>query len=100
MDVATTAILSVYGASILGILGFYLRRFENRLDSLEATMIRGFETVDRRFEAVDRRFEAVDRRFEAVDKRFDRIDDKFERLNDKQGNHGERISALEVRNLD
>ena len=86
MDAATTVILSVYGASILSLLGFYLRRLEHRLDSLEAAMIRGFE--------------AVDKRFEAVDKRFDRFDQKFERLDDKQSNHGERISAMEVRNFD
>ena len=42
----------------------------------------------------------MDKRFEAVDKRFDRFDQKFERLDDKQSNHGERISAMEVRNFD
>ena len=69
MDAATTVILSVYGASILG---FYLRRIENRLDILEATMNRGFE----------------------------HIGEKFERTDARLSNHGERISALEVRNLD
>ena len=72
MDGATAVILSVYGASILSILGFYLRRIENRLDTLEATMNRGFE----------------------------RIGEKFERTDARLSNHGERISALEVRNLD
>ena len=64
--------LSVYGASIISILGFYLRRIEHRLDTLETNMARGFE----------------------------RIGEKFERTDDKVNSHGERISTLEGRNLD
>ncbi|MCQ3812379.1 MAG: hypothetical protein KTV68_17710 [Acidimicrobiia bacterium] len=67
MDVSSTVILSVYGASVLSIVGFYLRRFERRLDSLEANMIRSLE----------------------------RIDNRFERTDDRLNNHGERISTLE-----
>ena len=64
--------LGVYGASIVSILGFYLRRIERRLDTLEAAMNRVFE----------------------------RIGEKFERTDARQSNHGERISTLEGRNLD
>lgn len=38
--------LSVYGASIVSILGFYLRRIEHRLDSLEAILNRSMERTD------------------------------------------------------
>ncbi|WP_419845728.1 hypothetical protein [Candidatus Poriferisocius sp.] len=46
MDVTTTVMLSVYGASIVSILGFYLRRIEHRLDSLEAILNRSMERTD------------------------------------------------------
>ena len=40
--------LSVYGASIVSILGFYLRRIEHRLDSLEVSLNRSTERTDDR----------------------------------------------------
>ncbi len=40
--------LSVYGASIVSILGFYLRRIEHRLDSLEARLNRSTERTNDR----------------------------------------------------
>ncbi|WP_419850408.1 hypothetical protein [Candidatus Poriferisocius sp.] len=48
MDVTTTVMLSVYGASIVSILGFYLRRIEHRLDSLEARLNRSTERTNDR----------------------------------------------------
>lgn len=64
--------LSVYGASIVSIVGFYLRRIEQRLDSLEASLNRSIE----------------------------RLDNKFERTDDRLNSYGERISTVEGRNLD
>ncbi len=64
--------LSVYGASIVSIVGFYLRRIEQRLDSLEASLNRSIE----------------------------RIDNKFERTDDRLNSYGERISTVEGRTLD
>ena len=72
MDVTTTVMLSVYGASIVSIVGFYLRRIEQRLDSLEASLNRSIE----------------------------RIDNKFERTDDRLNSYGERISTVEGRTLD
>lgn len=72
MDVTTTVMLSVYGASIVSILGFYMRRFEQRFDRLEASLNRAIE----------------------------RYDNKFERNDDRLSSHGERISTLEGRSLD
>ena len=48
MDVTTTVMLSVYGASVVSILGFYLRRIEHRLDSLEVSLNRSTERTDDR----------------------------------------------------
>lgn len=64
--------LSVYGASIVSIVGFYLRRIEQRLDSLEASLNRSIE----------------------------RLDNKFERTDDRLNSYGERISTVEGRTLD
>ena len=69
MDVTTTVMLSVYGASIVSILGFYHRRLEQRFDRLENYLASVIE----------------------------RYDNKFERTDDRLHNHGERISTLEGR---
>lgn len=72
MDVATTVMLSVYGASIVSVVGFYMRRIEQRIDKLESYLASVIE----------------------------RYDNKFERTDDRLHNHGERISTLEGRSLD
>ncbi|MDE0605124.1 MAG: hypothetical protein OXI18_12035 [bacterium] len=72
MDVTTTVMLSVYGASIVSILGFYHRRLEQRFDRIEAYLASVIECYD----------------------------NKFERTDDRLHNHGERISTVEGRNLD
>ena len=69
MDVTTTVMLSVYGASIVSVVGFFLRRIEHRIDAFEANVNRALE----------------------------RIDNKFEGVNSRLSNHGERISTLEGR---
>lgn len=67
MDVATTVMLSVYGASLVSVIGFYSRRLEQRMDRIEAYLASVIE----------------------------RYDKKNERTDDRLHNHGERISTLE-----
>ncbi|WP_420637436.1 hypothetical protein [Candidatus Poriferisocius sp.] len=76
MDVATNIILSILGTGFLGLFALHLRRLEHRLDTLEATMHRGFEAVDRKLE---------------------RIDAQFERIDSTLSFHGERLAGLESR---
>ncbi len=54
--------LSVYGASIVSILGFYLRRIEHRLDSLEASLNRYIERTDDRLNSHGERISTVEGR--------------------------------------
>ncbi len=54
--------LSVYGASIVSILGFYLRRIEHRLDSLEANLNRYIERTDDRLNSHGERISTVEGR--------------------------------------
>jgi hypothetical protein len=63
-------------------------RFESLLQELRAFRAdtnRRFEAVDKRFEAVFKRFEAVDKRFDKVDKRFDKVDSDAKDLKDWVG---------------
>lgn len=48
MDVTTTVMLSVYGASIVSVVGFYHRRLERRFDRLEDFLNRYIERTDDR----------------------------------------------------
>ena len=72
MDVTTTVMLSVYGAGIVSVVGFYMRRIEQRIDRLESYLASVIE----------------------------RYDNKFDRTDDRLNNHGERISTLEGRSSD
>lgn len=72
MDVTTTVMLSVYGASLVSILGIHQRRMEQRFERLETYLASVIE----------------------------RYDNKLERTDDRLHNHGERISTLEGRSSD
>ena len=62
MDVTTTVMLNVYGASIVSVLGFYLRRIEHRLDSLEVSLNRSIERADDRLNGHGERISTLEGR--------------------------------------
>lgn len=55
-------------------------KINNRIDSLEVRMEKGFKMMEEKFKEIDERFAQIDARFLQIDARFEQIDRRFEKI--------------------